>query len=94
MGEPWSEEFAAHVRQWCDMVAVLGVDALVDAGLVAKGNFEEAAGIIAEEVFVRLCLRDYPPIPESLDKAQAGGPGAAADQPRDNDIVDLTPPPV
>jgi hypothetical protein len=49
------------VRAWCDRVAALGVDALVDAGLVAKGEFKNAAAIAAEELFVRLGLDDYPP---------------------------------
>jgi hypothetical protein len=66
MEEPWSDEFAAGVRAWCDMVSRLGVDALVDAGLVPKGKFERASSIVAEELFVRLCLHDYPPVPGSL----------------------------
>jgi len=68
MVEPWSAEFSARVREWCDKLSVLGVDVLVDAGLVAKGDFERASGIVAEELFVRLCLHDYPPVPESLLK--------------------------
>jgi hypothetical protein len=69
MGELWSDEFAARVRAWCDMVSGLGVDALVDARLVAKGEFERARSIVAEELFVRPCLHDYPPVPGSLDQA-------------------------
>jgi hypothetical protein len=72
MVEPWSEQFAGRVREWCDKVARLGVDALVDAESVAKGKFERASGIIAEELFVRLCIVDYPPVPESLDRAPEG----------------------
>jgi hypothetical protein len=67
MAEAWSEEFTARVRQWCEKVAPLGVDALVDAGLVAKEEFTRASDIVAEELFVRLCLRDYPPLPDTAD---------------------------
>ena len=69
MEEPWSDEFAARVRAWCNQVSGLGVDALVDAGLMAQEEFERASGIIAEELFVRLCLHDYPPLPGSPDRA-------------------------
>jgi hypothetical protein len=58
------DEFADRVSAWCDKVAALEVDALVDAELIPKGEFERASSIVAEELFVRLCLRDYPPLPE------------------------------
>lgn len=61
MTEAISPEFAARVRAWCDHVAALSIDVLVDAGLVGRGDFEHARRIVAEEVFVRLCLNDYPP---------------------------------
>jgi hypothetical protein len=77
MEEPWSDEFAARVRERCDAVSALGVDGLVDAGLVAKGEFERASSIVAEELFVRLCLHDYPPAPGSLDRAPDSWSGAA-----------------
>jgi hypothetical protein len=64
MAETWSPEFAARVRAWCDHVATLGVDALVDAGIVARADFERASSIVAGEAFARLCLHDYPPAPE------------------------------
>ena len=80
MVEPWSEEFATHTREWCDKVAVLGVDVLVNAGLVAKGEVNRASHIIAEELFVRLCLHDYPPIPESLTKVVDTEPNAAPER--------------
>jgi hypothetical protein len=68
MAERWTEEFAARVRGWCDSKAHLAVDALIHAGLVAGDEFERASGIVAEELYVRLCLRDYPPLPKSLPK--------------------------
>ncbi|MDB5336693.1 MAG: hypothetical protein JWN70_2312 [Planctomycetaceae bacterium] len=65
MTEPWTDEFAARTREWCAKIAGLGVDVLVDAGLLAKDEFEPASRIVAEELFVRLCLHDYPPTLES-----------------------------
>jgi hypothetical protein len=64
MAERWCEEFATRVREWCDKVAALQVDALVDAGLVPKVEFERGASMVAEELFVRLCMDDYPPAPD------------------------------
>ena len=74
MVEPWSAEFSARVREWCDKVSVLSVDVLLNVELVSKGDFERATGIVAEELFVRLCLHDYPPVPESLGKASNAEP--------------------
>ena len=62
----WSDEVSRRVRDWCDSLAALGVDALVDAGLVIKSEFKQATDIVAEELFVRLCLHDYPPEPGSF----------------------------
>ena len=59
MAEAWSPEFVARVREWCDDVAALGVDVLADAGLVSRADFERAADIVAEEVFVRLIQSKY-----------------------------------
>lgn len=56
-----SPEFDAGPGEWCAKVAALSVDVLVDAGLVARTDFELARSIVAEEIFVRLCLHDYPP---------------------------------
>ena len=49
------------VRDWCDQVAIFGVDMLVDHGLLKKEDFDKAVAIVAEEILVRLALRDYPP---------------------------------
>jgi hypothetical protein len=38
------------------------IEAALDLEL--QGDFERAWSIIAEELFVRLCLHDYPPEPE------------------------------
>ena len=39
----------------------MAVDALLDAGLVRREDFDRAVGVVAEEIFVRLVLGDYPP---------------------------------
>ncbi len=49
------------VRDWCKQVATYGVDMLVDHGLLKKEDLDRAADIVAEEILVRLALRDYPP---------------------------------
>jgi hypothetical protein len=51
----------ALTKQWCEKVAALAVDRLLDAGLVRRDDLVGATAIVAEEVFVRLCLEDYPP---------------------------------
>jgi len=63
--EQWSDRLNAGIKQWSDDVAVLTVDALIDAGLVSRDNFQMAVAIVSEEILVRLCLRDYPPRDES-----------------------------
>ncbi len=62
-----SDEFADQSRDWCNNFSELGADALVFAGLISKEDFERASAIISEELFARLCVNDYPPMPESLD---------------------------
>ena len=52
MADRWSDEFSTRVREWCD-------DVLADAGLVSRADFERAADIVAEEVFVRLIQSTY-----------------------------------
>ena len=60
----WSERLAAGVKAWSDHVASLSADALIEARLVGQDDFEQALGIISEEIFARLCLHDFPPISE------------------------------
>jgi hypothetical protein len=49
------------LQTWSDAVAELAVDALVDARVVAKEDTERAVAVIAQEIFVRLILGDWPP---------------------------------
>jgi hypothetical protein len=48
-------------QAWSGMIADLAVDALVDAKLLKKEDFEAAAKIVATEIEVRLALGDLPP---------------------------------
>jgi hypothetical protein len=61
---PWSESLSASVKEWSDRVAILCSDALFNGGLIRREDLEQATAIISEEVFVRLCLLDYPPAEE------------------------------
>ena len=49
------------LQAWCDNIAVLSADALVDGGVIRKDDLERAAEIISEEIWVRLLVNDYPP---------------------------------
>lgn len=46
-------------RSWCEKVAELAADALVDKNCITKPNFNASTAIIAEEIFVRLISGDY-----------------------------------
>jgi hypothetical protein len=46
---------------WCLKIAGLAVDELAHASLMPSSDFERAKKIIAEEIYVRLCLNDVPP---------------------------------
>ena len=48
-------------EQWSNEIANLIVDALQDANLIEKIGVDKSIEIVAEEIFVRLCCRDYPP---------------------------------
>jgi hypothetical protein len=61
----WSERLAAGVKAWGDDVAGLAVSALIDGGLVDPVGYERAVAIVSEEIFARLCVRDFPPREES-----------------------------
>ena len=54
------------ITSWSEKVAGLGVDMLVDHGLIKKADFERATSIVAQEIRVRLAIGDYPP-PESKE---------------------------
>lgn len=51
-----------NTLEWSETVAALGVDALIDLGLIRKEDFEIATKIVAGEFNIRLCLGDYPEI--------------------------------
>ncbi|HMT08052.1 MAG TPA: hypothetical protein PKA82_08615 [Pyrinomonadaceae bacterium] len=45
---------------WSERVAGLSVDALVDAGIVSKEDFDSAIDIVREEIYIRLIIDDTP----------------------------------
>ena len=47
-------------EQWSQDIAELAADALMDAKLLDVGNFAKAKEIIAEEIWIRLQLGDFP----------------------------------
>ncbi len=49
------------IESWSAAIASLAVDALVDCGLVKKEDVDRAEKIVAEEIWVRLLIEDYPP---------------------------------
>lgn len=50
----------SSLYSWCENVAALAVDMLVDHGLLKKEDFERAVELVAEEILVRLTIGDYP----------------------------------
>jgi len=48
-------------KSWSERVAGLGVDVLIDNGLIKKEDCDRATKIVAEEILVRLSLGDCPP---------------------------------
>ena len=50
------------IQSWCESVAGLSVDALIDAGLIRKEDFTNATAIVMQEILVRLSIGDYPPL--------------------------------
>lgn len=67
--ERWTDEFAARVRGWCEEFAPLAADALLHAGLVTKSDIERTSAIVADELFARFCVDDFPPIPNSSERS-------------------------
>ncbi len=50
------------LESWCEGRASIAVDALLDANLVRREDFDRAVAIVTEELFVRLIIGDYPPL--------------------------------
>jgi len=49
------------LKTWCDDIAILIADALVDSGHIRKDDLSAVSDIVSEELFVRLLVNDYPP---------------------------------
>ena len=56
---PQSEIFV-NPEQWSQDIAELAADALIDAKLLGSDDLAKAKEIIAEEIWVRLNLGDFP----------------------------------
>ena len=63
--EVWERDFDSQTREWCAKVAGLVADALATAGVVAHDQLERVVEVATEEIYARLCVRDYPPSSES-----------------------------
>ena len=50
-----------EIDVWCNNMAALAVDVLLDCNLIKQENVEQAIGIVAEEILVRLAIGYYPP---------------------------------
>jgi len=48
-------------EQWSNRIAGLAVDGLVHPGIVKPEELQRAIEIVGEEIYARLCVRDYPP---------------------------------
>jgi len=54
--------------KWSKRLGALIADALVDARLIAKPELSRAADIAAEEILIRLSMRDRPTVPDESRK--------------------------
>ena len=52
-------------EQWSQDIAELAADALVDAKLIDRSVMAKAKEVIAEEIWIRLNLGDFPAKPEA-----------------------------
>jgi hypothetical protein len=46
---------------WCEKVASLGVDMLLENNLVKRDDFDLAVTLVAEEIRIRILIGDRPP---------------------------------
>ena len=54
-------EFDYTLNEWADKIVVLAIQSLLDRGLVCKDNFDDAVDNVAEEILVRLIMKNLPP---------------------------------
>jgi hypothetical protein len=59
-------------KEWCDVVASLGIDILLDEGIVKPDDLDRAIAIVSEEIWTRLAMGDLPPPVDGVP--QKGGP--------------------
>jgi hypothetical protein len=61
---------------WSKDIAALIANSLVDAGVIDREAVERASEIIAEEIWTRLLVGDYPPGASDSSKRATGKPGS------------------
>jgi len=88
--EVWWQKVADNPHMaLCLNIASLGIDELARAGLIPWTEFDRAKKVIAEEIFVGLCLNDLPPpgvpgpglYPGKVTRLGEGTSGASAKPP-------------
>ena len=52
---------SANDDEWSKDIAILIADSLADAGMISREQMPRATEIIAEEIWVTLIGKDYPP---------------------------------
>lgn len=62
---------------WSKEVAALVADSLVDGGVIDRAAVERAGEIIAEEIWVRLLVGDYPPGASDASKRPTAKPAGS-----------------
>jgi hypothetical protein len=56
-----NETTDAKLQAWCEKVASLGSDMLVERGIIKREVVAIAAQLIAEEIRIRIVMGDKPP---------------------------------
>lgn len=49
------------LQEWCDKVATLGVNMLLENGIINREAFDIAVKLVSEEIRIRILMRDRPP---------------------------------
>lgn len=64
-------------EKWSKDIAILIADSLADGALIDRANLSRATDIIAEEIWIRLLGKDFPPGATNPDKRIVVQPGHA-----------------
>lgn len=60
-GDKQMTESSGNKLNWSRSAGEIIADAMIDAGLIKKEDFEKAAAVAAAELLARLSVGDYPP---------------------------------